>query len=116
MVSGMCLIDRSTALHTILQMLGRGVNKGHRRLILENTVRGRQLLLLSRGDMIVRLVCPPPRQMDQRESLLTFGSALRKGIDDGERARVLIAEGLAHSLQRLAQQQLSGGEVALVLQ
>ena len=49
-------------------------------------------------------------------SPLTFGSAACEVIGDGERARVLTAEGLAHSLQRLAEQQLSGGEIALGVQ
>ena len=40
----------------------------------------------------------------------------RGEIPDGdERMRMLIAEGLAQPLQRLAQQRLSGGKVALVL-
>ena len=47
---------------------------------------------------------------------LTFGSASCEVIGDDERGGVPFAEDLAHSLQRLAQQQLSGSEVTLVLQ
>eukprot|EP00964_Phaeocystis_antarctica_P101436 scaffold66904_cov37-Phaeocystis_antarctica.AAC.4 len=83
--------------------LGRPTERERPRLVAERSVLGHRLPNVSRR----KSSASRPHKTSQRA-----GQPMQ-ALDRAERGRMPIAEGLAQSLQRLAAQRFSGGDVAL---